>query len=116
MDQFELSPTKFCDRIQYLSNVFTSSDILAYYLNQDKIDVAKWSNSVTLVEAPIGIDYTFFLDKNKEFNPKWLKAGIGNIYQNGTKEENEAKIMGRISQLKISNPELFQRHTGSDTL
>lgn len=97
MEEFELDFGKFCDRIQYLANVFTSSDILAEYLGEDKIEVAKWANSVTLINPLVRIDYACLLSHFPEFNPQWLEKGIGNIYKNGTNEENEAKIKKQIT-------------------
>lgn len=91
---------KFCDRINYLANLF-GCDELAFYLSQDVVDVMRWSNSVTLVDAPVMIDYTYFLHKNPEFNRDWLKQGIGDRFFSGTIEENEKIIKDREIQKKV---------------
>ena len=95
MNEFEVNYKRFSDRINYLVNLFLTSEKVAFYLNQDPTDVSAWSNSVTLIEPPVRIDYTYFLAKNNEFNALWLEKGIGDIYKSGTVEENEARIKGR---------------------
>lgn len=96
----------FSDRILRLVEIY-GIDALAFYLHQDAPTIGKWSNSETLVEAPVNIDYTYFLYKNPEFNELWLKEGMGDVFKNGTYDENVKTIKEREFKKKLAESQIM---------
>ena len=92
---------KFNERISELIKIFNDVDKVAYYLNQDVEKIGRWSNSDTLTEAPCHIDYTFLLWNYPKFNEEWLKEGIGEMFNSGTKEENKKEIIANEFNNKL---------------
>lgn len=102
MDITTLNFKKFSDRINYLANLFGSKE-LAFVLSQNEEDVEKWSNSATLVESPVRIDYTYLTHKYPQFRSEWLQNGEGEIFNSGSEEENVKKIKARVSMNKVND-------------
>lgn len=90
----------FNNRISKLIMIF-GLDGLAYYLSQDASDIAKWSNSETLTEAPAHINYSFLLHHYPNFNEQWLTEGIGDMFISGTEEENIKDIQAKEFKKKL---------------
>ena len=109
----------FNDRISELIDIFDDVDRVAFYLNQDAEKISSWSNSDTLTESPCYIDYTFLLSKYPKFNEQWLKGGIGEIFNSGTKEENKKEIQANEFNKQLGKDaekiaeELGLDHTGN---
>lgn len=102
MDITTLNFKKFSDRINYLANLFGSKE-LAFVLSQNEEDVEMWSNSATLVESPVRIDYTYLTHKYPQFRSEWLQNGEGEIFNSGSEEENVKKIKARVSMNKVND-------------
>lgn len=100
MDITTLDFKRFSDRINYLANIFGDKE-LAFYLGVDDKDVAMWSNSMTLIEAPAHINYTYFTAKYPQFRSEWLENGEGEIFKTGSVEENEKLIRACESKKKV---------------
>lgn len=90
----------FYNRISKLIMIF-GLDGLAYYLSQDALDIAKWSNSETLTETPAHINYSFLLHHYPAFNEQWLTKGIGDMFISGTEEENIKDIQAKEFKKKL---------------
>ena len=103
-DKFIMSNSRiedtFNNRISKLIMIF-DVDRLAYYLSQDASDIAKWSNSDTLIEAPAHINYSFLLHHYPVFNEQWLTKGIGDMFNSGTEEENIKDIQAKEFKKKL---------------
>ena len=113
MDITTLNFKKFSDRINYLANIF-GVDELAFCLNQNSTEVGKWSNSATLVESPVRIDYTYLSHKYPQFRSEWLQNGEGEIFNSGSEEENVKKIKERESKKNVNDSiaEMEQEYLG----
>lgn len=93
---------KFSDRINYLANLFGSKE-LAFVLRQNEDDVDSWSNSATLVEPPVRVDYTYLTHQYPQFRSEWLQNGEGEIFNSGSEEENVKKIKERVSKKNVND-------------
>lgn len=95
----------FNERITELVDIFGVKR-LANYLGND-VDAAlidSWYDNDTLTEtqAPYYVNFTALLFYYPQFNERWLKEGLSDMFTSGTKEENIKEIKNEEFKKKLA--------------
>lgn len=89
----------FSDRIHYLANIFGIDRLAELIYGADAINVGEWSNKLTIENVPYGVSFAPLLHYYPEFNKQWLEDGFGQIFVNGTEEDNIKSIQNKEGKL-----------------